>query len=97
MSGADGMDVDAAKRMLLWARSERIALSRVKVGDVEIDVAADLALAPSSPSLANPRPAEDPSAKFGGEALARLREQERQDTPPDAEVHEDDDEPAPDA
>lgn len=79
-----------AQGFLLWARSEKIAISRLKLGDIEIDVAADLALAPSAPSLANPRPTEDLYEVFGGEALKRLREQGNEQLQADPMVEEDD-------
>jgi hypothetical protein len=68
-----------AKDILLWARGKRIALTRVKVGEVELDIAADLALAPTAPSLTSPRPEADPYETFGGPQLAKLREQEAED------------------
>ena len=84
-------DDDRARALLLWAREQRFVLSRVRVGEVELEVAADLSLAPSAPSLSSPRPEHDPYETFGGAALARLREQEAEaERSGSVEVTEDD-------
>lgn len=72
-------DDERARAWLLWARGERFAISRVKVGDVELEIAADLSLMPSAPSLASPRPENDPYETYGGPALQRLREQQAEE------------------
>lgn len=63
-------DVQAVEDLVLWARSERIALSEVSVGTVRL-VMADLHLASS---LAPPRPTDEQLRdnlykQFGGDAL----------------------------
>ena len=66
---------DAIKELLMWARENRFALSSVKLGDCEISIAADLGLAPGNISLGNPREETDLIEKFGGNGLARLRQE----------------------
>lgn len=64
---------DAIKAFLLWARENKFAVSSVAVDGVEVSLAADLGLAPSNISLANPRAESDLLSEFGGNAFARLR------------------------
>lgn len=84
-SGSDEM-----REFLLWARRQRFALSRVKLGELEVDIAADLELAPSAPSLATPAPSEDPYETFGGTVLAKLRALQERESKGDSVVDEDD-------
>ena len=63
-------DADEVKDLVLWARSERIAVSSIQVGQVRIEMA-DLTLASS---LVPPKPSDEQLrknlyAEFGGEAL----------------------------
>lgn len=89
---------------MLAARQHRIAVSRVKVGDVEIDVRADLALLGhgyEGPEDGGKDPAaretrEDVYAHFGGGALERLAAEEEAGQSPGGgavTVVEDEDEP----
>lgn len=81
---------DDVRSLLLWLRSQRIAVTRVRVGDTELDIAVDMELAPQAPSLSNDRPPQDPYEVFGGAALKRLREdQARQASEVDNLIEED--------
>jgi hypothetical protein len=66
-----------AQRILMWARDNRFLLTRVKVGAVEVDVAADLSLIPDRPpSIVDDRPSANPYETHGAAGLARLHRDE---------------------
>ncbi len=83
-------DGDRVLQILQWLRAERYAVTRVRVGDCEIDIAADLKLAPSAVSLSSERSEADPYEAYGGQALQRLRDQETEVQRGDSMVTEDD-------
>jgi hypothetical protein len=69
-------DIDERVRAWLhWSRENRFVLSRVKIGDVELNILADMAASSTAPSLTSDRPSVDPYEVYGGAALQRLREQ----------------------
>lgn len=79
------------REMILWARKERIVLSMLQIGDIELHIAADLSLVVPPPSLANVKPNQDQYELFGGQALERLRQQEASEhAEVDVTVEEDD-------
>lgn len=67
-------DAGKAAALLLWARRERFAVSRVRVGTVEVDVVADLSLATATPPKTTSSQATDLMQQYGGEALKKLEE-----------------------
>ena len=66
-----------AMELALWSRVNRLVLSRIKVGDVELDIAADLTLASQAPSIANPVSQADAYEQYGGPALRRILSEEK--------------------
>lgn len=71
-STSPGTDDQRARDLVLWCRRQGIHITRVRVGDVELDGMADLRRIPSvDPGLTEP--ASNWREHYGGAALDRLK------------------------
>lgn len=72
-------DADQARDLVRWCRANAVHVSRVRVGDVELDGLADLSRfpAPSEVVATSGAGTGDLKAQFAGEALERLRRDEQ--------------------
>lgn len=75
-------DADTVRDLLTWLRRNHVAVSRVRVGDVELDGLIDTSrVGPAvSEMLANGSGAADLRRQFGGAAIDRL-ERDNKDGP----------------
>lgn len=95
------IDAAEATRVLAWARQHGVPVTRVKVGEAEIELGVPLPPPPAAPSAPRtrmrPPTAQDRAdlyAEYGGEAAKEVLRQMGYGPDQEGEEDEDDDEPA---